>query len=96
MHEILAPLVSGVVRFFLGLFEFLGLICETDFRLTDGFFSAKTLTAVCHRVQRRRGASGALQEATRALLFAPFGNPSAGEGGEKPYFPKTCRQSPPS
>jgi len=56
MHEILAPLVAGIIRFFLGLCEFLGFLWETDFSLTNGLFSAKTLTAVCHRVKRRRGA----------------------------------------
>lgn len=54
MHEILAPLVAGTIQFFLGLFEFLGVFWETDFCLADGFFSAKTLVAVRHRMRRRR------------------------------------------
>lgn len=56
MHEMLAPLISGVVRFFLGLCEFLGFLLETDFRLTDGFFSAETLVAVRNRMRRRKEA----------------------------------------
>lgn len=54
MHEILVPLVSGVVRFFLGLFEFLGFLWETDFRLTDGLLSTKTLVAVRSRMRRQK------------------------------------------
>ena len=54
MHEILVPLVSGGVRFFLGLFEFLGFLWDTDFCLTDGLFSAKTLVAVRSRMRRRK------------------------------------------
>ena len=54
MHETLVPLVAGIVRFFLGLFEFLGFLCETDFRLTDGFFSAETLVAVRRRMRHRK------------------------------------------
>jgi len=53
MHEILAPLISGVIRFFLGLCEFLGFLWETDFRLTDDLFSAETLVAVRNRLRRR-------------------------------------------
>ena len=54
MHEILVPLVSGGVRFFLGLFEFLGFLWDTDFCLTDGLFSAKTLVAVLSRMRRQK------------------------------------------
>lgn len=56
MGEILAPFVLGAVRFFLGLFEFLGFLWETDFRLTNGLFSAETLVAVSHQVRRRKEA----------------------------------------
>ena len=52
MNEILAPLVSGAIRFLLGLFEFLSFLLETDFRLTDGFFSAETFCALRSRVRR--------------------------------------------
>jgi hypothetical protein len=54
MHEILASLASGILRFVLGLCEFLGVVLETDFDLTGGLFSAKTLVAVRHRLRRRR------------------------------------------
>ena len=58
MNEILVPFVSGVVRSLLGLFEFLGLLLEMDFRLTDCFFSVKTLCALRDRVRRRKALRG--------------------------------------